>query len=492
MSSTDSQQNARITNAEGATRLLGTRTTALETTAAIHAARHSVAETTLAQQTVRQAALDAAYARHAARALLVDAAASQQSARQTASETTTSVHAAKHRVTDATLAQQTVRQTALEAAIARHAARLGAVEAAIAQIPAPYSELAVGLFSNVKSACSQICFRLGGASYIGSGWFYYETAEDLRHGYFVTAAHCVMQVKDGAVQTLESAFILEPTTGSWTAIDASSVVYDGVADIALIKTNIDLTDLPRCALRLATTEASAGDTCYVVGNPGGLDDDSISVGCVRDPHYTEPSGNQITDSIFVTCPGMGGNSGGPIVSVSGGVLGIFTFGMGTAFGGGSNVGTIRKSLLALKTMRNNTQKRYLGLGWYVPSPFTIAGYYAPGARFRPCVRISHVSAESPFAGTLGTGDLLLSARLPNGDVVEFGNTSEQRTPGVMMYYDAIAVQITYIKPSRERVTATVTLDRAYDDVASLCDAPLQSGLLRPLRSPAYSLCEQSE
>jgi len=474
MSSTDSQQNARITNAEGATRLLGTRTTTLETTTAIHAARHRVAETTLAQQTVRQAALDAAFARHSARALLVDAAAAQQSARQTATETTTAVHAAKHRVTDTTLAQQAVRQTALEAAIARHTANW--------QPPAPHpehSEHAV-VFSNVKSACSQICFRLGGANYIGSGWFYYETAEDLRHGYFVTAAHCVMQVKDGTIQTLESAFILEPTTGSWTAIDASSVFYDGVADIALIKTNTDLTELPRCALRLATTEASAGDTCYVVGNPGGLDEDSISVGCVRDPHYTEPSGNQTTDSIFVTCPGLGGNSGGPIVGVSGGVIGIFTFGMGTAFGGGSNVGTIRRSLLALKTMRNNTQKRYLGLGWYVPSPFTIAGYYAPNVRFRPCVRISQVSPESPFAGTLGTGDLLLSAQLPNGDVVEFGNTSEQRTPGVMLYYDAIAIQISYIKPSRERVTATVTLDRTYEDVSSLCDAPLQSGLLRSL------------
>jgi S1-C subfamily serine protease len=470
----------------------------------VHTAKHKVSDATLAQQTAKQAALDAAVARHAAKFVAVDTAAAQQAARQTALETTVAVHTAKHRVSDASLAQQTAKQAALDAAVARHAARLGAAEAAVRQLTALYAELVVqgpasiarGLFDNVKGACSQICFRLGGASYIGSGWFYYETPDDLRHGYFVTAAHCVMQVDDGALQTMESAFIQEPTTCSWTAVDASNVFYDGAADIALIKTNIDLTGSPHCALRLATTDASAGDTCYVVGNPGGLDEDSISVGCVRDPHYTEPSGSQITDSLFVTCPGMGGNSGGPIVNVSGGVIGIFTFGMGTAFGGGSNVGTLRKSLLALKTMRNNRRKRYLGLDWHVPSPFTLAGYYEPNVRFRPCVRIREVSADSPFDGILGTGDLLLSALLPNGDVVEFGNTNEQRTPGVLLYYDAMSIQVSYIKPSRGRMTATVTLDRTYEDVSVLCDAPLQSGMLRLLRGPSPLLTmqyrEQSE
>ena len=395
-------------------------------------------------------------------------------------------HDAHLTTVETAVAQQNLKQTAIETTLAEHSAQIATqLKTVETMIRTPHSALvdvesSVGIrrdvFANVQSACSQICFRLGSGHYIGSGWFYYDSPDELRHGYFVTAAHCVMTVESGTLQTLSKGFIQEPTTGNWVEFDVSNVFYDGAADIALIKTNIDLTDHPRCGLRLATTEPSAGDTCYVVGNPGGLDDDSISVGCVRDPHYTEPSGRQITDSLFVTCPGMGGNSGGPIVNKTGDVIGIYTFGSGESFGGGSNADTIRKSLLVLKTSRHNRQKRYTGLGWFVPSPFLMARYFSAEG-FRTCVCVYQVSPESPFAGILSKGDLLLSAQLPNGDVVEFGNTNDQKTPGVLLYYyEPIVVRITYVKPNRERLVASVTLRRAYEDVSVLLDAPLQTGL----------------
>ena len=399
---------------------------------------------------------------------------------------------------EATLAQQNINnQTTVEAALAQHGAQLTTAEAALAQHGAQLttveaairtlrtalvelrSESGVKLvYTNVKDACSQIYFQLGGQYFVGSGWFYYDEPTDLMHGYFVTAAHCAMKVDNGTLHTMSRGFIQDPRTRNWTEIDVSNVFYDGVADIALIKTAVDLTNHPHCCLRLATTEPSAGDTCYVVGNPGGIDEDSISVGCVRDPHYTEPDGYQITDSIHVTCPGMGGNSGGPIVDKAGGVIGIYTFGQsGTeCFGGGSNVNTLRASLPVLKSLRHNRQKRYMGVGWFVPSPFLMASYYAADARFRTCVCVCQVSPESPFAGILGPGDLLLSAQLPSGDVVEFGNTDDQKTPGVLLYYyEPIVVQITYVKPNRERLVASVTLQRAYEDVSILLDGPLQTG-----------------
>lgn len=66
-----------------------------------------------------------------------------------------------------------------------------------------------------------------------------------------------------------------------------------------------------------------------------------------------------------------------------------------------------------------------------------------------------------------------------GDVVEFGNTNEQKTPGVLLYYyEPVTIQIRYIRPNREQRTANVTLNRTYEDVSSLCDGPLQTGLLR--------------
>lgn len=380
---------------------------------------------------------------------------------------------------DAAIAQQT-QSSLVEVSVSRHGAQLTAVEAAIRAIRTAMEELQPepGVFTNVKDACSQIYFQLGGQYFVGSGWFHYDEPADLMHGYFVTAAHCVMKVDEGTLRTIARGFIQDPTTRNWVEIDASNVFYDGVADIALIKTNIDLTNHPRCGLRLATAEASAGDTCYVVGNPGGMDEDSISVGCVRDPHYTEPDGRQLTDSIHVTCPGMGGNSGGPIVNKAGGVIGIYTFGQSGSecFGGGSNVNTLRASLPVLKSLRHNRQKRYTGLGWFVPSPFLMARYFSAEG-FRTCVCVYQVSPESPFAGILSKGDLLLSAQLPNGDVVEFGNTNDQKTPGVLLYYyEPIVVRITYVKPNRERLVASVTLRRAYEDVSVLLDAPLQTGL----------------
>ncbi len=53
----------------------------------------------------------------------------------------------------------------------------------------------------------------------------------------------------------------------------------------------------------------------------------------------------------------------------------------------------------------------------------------------------------------------------------------KRTPGVLLYYyEPIIVQITYVKPNRERLVASVTLQRAYEDVSILLDGPLQSVL----------------
>jgi len=406
--------------------------------------------------------------------------------------------------TNELLTQQTARLTAVETFIGNHAESGGTIgeNGAWTELKEALTHLSAAVdavsrkqatspphiwMAAVKRACSQICFRLRSASYVGSGWFYYDTTDDLQHGYFVTAAHCAMEVVDGVVHTMESGFIQDPTTGNWTKIDVSNVVYDGVADVALIKTRIVLD--PSCCLRLAVGEQFAGDACYVVANPGGMDDDSVSAGCVRDPHYCEPGGYQITDSIFVTCPGMGGASGGPIVNDIGMVVGIYTFGSRTneTFGGGSNRDTLQRSLSALKTLlplapdapvRNNRRKRYLGLEWHVPSPFLLSTYYQPDGLFRSCVYIDQISADSPFSPVLSEGDLLISATLPDGSVVEFGNTNDQRTPGVLVYYDTeITIEIVYIKASTNEQRATVTLSKAYADVSPSLDGPLQTGLV---------------
>ena len=115
----------------------------------------------------------------------------------------------------------------------------------------------------------------------------------------MTAAHCTMEVRNQSYNKISQAYILNPITSCWYNIDVNNIYIDGVGDIALIKTNIDLTNYPNYCLKLADTDANAGDICYIIGNPGGFDEDSISIGCVRDPNYCDPEGYQIVDSIFV-------------------------------------------------------------------------------------------------------------------------------------------------------------------------------------------------
>ena len=500
------QQNAKLTASDTAIRQQSAKLTTFDTALAQQNAKLTASDTAIRQQSAKLTAVETALTQQSAKLTASEALIRQQSAKLTAVETALTQQSDKLTAAENVITQQNVKLiaaemalsqqnttvvavetnlTAIETSVTQQSAKLKTVEATINTMASTMDDFAPprqnknDVCSNVKKACSQICFQLDGGYYVGSGWFYYDTLEDLKHGYFVTAAHCVMQVVDkSALRTLTRGFIQDPITSTWVKINASNVFYDGVADIALIKTEMDFTDHPHCCLKLAIGAQSAGDMCYVVGNPGGLDEDSISTGCIRDPHYCEPGGYQITDSIFVTCPGMGGNSGGPIVDEAGAVIGIYTFGMGESFGGGSNKDTLQHSLSTLKTPRSNRQKRYLGLDWFVPSPFLIAGYYPIDARFSSCVYVNKISPESPFANALSQGDLLLNARLPSGEMVEFGNTNNQKTPGVLIYYyEPVTIQIAYIKPNKQRIVTTIVLNKTYDDVSPLLDGPLQTGLL---------------
>jgi S1-C subfamily serine protease len=338
------------------------------------------------------------------------------------------------------------------------------------------------IFNKLKKSTSQIAFVLNDGYYIGSGWFYYENTNDLKNGYFITAAHCVMLIENDVYYKTTDVYIHNPITNDWTKIDINNIYIDGIADIALIKTNIDLTGNQDCCLKVSTIETNAGENCYIVGNPGGFDEDSISIGCVRDPHYMETGGYQITDCIHVTAPGIGGNSGGPIVNILGDVIGIYTFGLGgdiESFGGGSNRVTLLNTLSVLKTLQDNKSKLYLGLDWSLPNPFLLMNYYNNQNSFTSKgVYIHSVSNNSPFFEILDPSDILLSATISvTNEMIDFGNLDTQRTPGVLIYYPInTVISITYIKTDKIQRTTNITLNKTYENVSNLLDGPLQTGL----------------
>ena len=349
------------------------------------------------------------------------------------------------------------------------------------------NSIPTNMLSKIKKSVCQITFVINEAVYIGSGFFLFDTETDLSNGYFITAAHCVMSVEDGIYYKTTSLYLQNPINNKWTSINVNNIYIDGVADIALIKTNINLTNYSDYCLRISNDEVNSGDTCYVVGNPGGLNEDSISGGFIRDANYCDPSGYQVTNSIYLNAPGIGGNSGGPIINKNGDVIGVYTFGLGggyECFGGGSNKEVLKSTLTVLKQEIDNKTKLYLGLDWSVPNPFVSKKYYSNQTEFDTMgVYIHFVSSLSPFNGVLSVGDLLLGCTITN-TTIEFGNKENHRTPGILLYYPLnTVITIRYIKTNTNTmITANVTLNKTYSDVSSLLDAPLQSASRTPISS----------
>ena len=288
--------------------------------------------------------------------------------------------------------------------------------------------------SNIENACSSIYTKNGSNIFVGSGCFF-TMGNDLTKGYFLTAAHCVL--KANSYTKMDELYVTNPINNTWHRIDQNSIYLDGVADVALIQTNIDFTAHSHFCLQLSTVEASAGNTCYVCGNPGGLDTDSISKGVVRDGHHTLRSGSYVPDAIYIDTAGIGGNSGSPILNINGKIIGLFLFGIvgSETLNGGANLDTLRRSLQVLRTgIDNRPEKLYLGLNWEVPNAFTTQTYYNDPTGFpKQGLRITGVdTVNSPFHPYFQSSDLLLSYVIQNKKT-ELGALQHQRTLGQLIY-----------------------------------------------------------
>jgi len=289
--------------------------------------------------------------------------------------------------------------------------------------------------SNIENACSSIYTKDGTSVFVGSGCFF-TMGNDLTKGYFLTAAHCVL--KADTYTKMDQLYVTNPINNTWHQIDQDSIYLDGVADIALIQTNINFTAHSHFCLQLSTVEGSAGNTCYVCGNPGGLDTDSISKGVVRDGHHTLRSGSYVPDAIYIDTAGIGGNSGSPILNINGKIIGLFLFGIvgSETLNGGANLDTLRRSLQVLRTgIDNRLEKLYLGLNWMIPDAFTTQSYYNDSTGFpKQGLLITGVDGNSANIPStyFNHFDLLLSYVIQNKKT-DLGALQHQRTLGQLIY-----------------------------------------------------------
>jgi S1-C subfamily serine protease len=127
-------------------------------------------------------------------------------------------------------------------------------------------------------------------------------------------------------------------------------------------------------------EASTGDAVFVLGDPSGFDQQSISKGVIRDNTFMLAV---TVEALIFDASVLGGNSGGPFVDVNGNVLGITTFSYSSSdtFVGGVSQHIAEPVSNTIIQTQADYVKGYLG--WYVlPIRLSTKAYfrdtYPPG------------------------------------------------------------------------------------------------------------------
>ena len=350
-------------------------------------------------------------------------------------------------------------------------------------------EQKANIYNKIQKACSTVNFIINDKKSICSGSFISLSENDLKNGLFMTAAHCVMKVIENDVIKTTELYITNPLTNNYYSVDINNIYYDGIADVAIIKTDIDFTNNPDIPLKLSKTVSETGDICYICGNPGGYDNLSISGGHIRDANYNMPSGISATNNLLISAPGIGGNSGSPILNNEGEIIGIYTWGYtkSNQLSGGANLEVLNSTLPVLAQFpisKRNITKNFLGLWWQTPSPFYLQNYY-PSKKFpNKGLFINGINNEfSPFENLLQLKDIILSATI--GDkTINFGEQIDQFTLGVLYYQTEKNISLN-VRRGTYTIIVKLVLNKTYADVPDYYDIPLSTGL--PLSKEAEKI-----
>lgn len=320
-------------------------------------------------------------------------------------------------------------------------------------------------------------------------------------GLFLTTYHSVEDIINDSSNCL---YITDPITKKWCKITGDKICYDGIADIAIIKTGINLSNCPQYTLSIACKEPTYGDDCYLIGNPLGYDTKSVSKGVVRDPHFCDTKGYPIIDVLLIDTPGFSGNSGSPILDCNGCIIGLYTYGYNQdvkdgddnvgsvgseTLSGGTNLCTLKKSLTVLCEGENNKKKKFLGLCYEIADPFTLEEFYTTNKFDNKGLCVYKIHYCSPLYNALCKNNefsecdsnyttsewrdikiILLSATF-NCKKIDFGILPNQRSLGILCYeYNVNQVVFDYYSTEdSKKKTITVNLNKIYNDVDEYLD-----------------------
>jgi serine protease Do len=187
-------------------------------------------------------------------------------------------------------------------------------------------------------------------------------------------------------------------------VPAKLLGADAVTDIALLK--VSAGNLP--ALHLGTSQSvSVGDPVIAVGNPFGLGQ-SVSAGIISARGRTLEDDPYI-DFLQTDAAINHGNSGGPLMSPDGTVVGV-TSAIFSPSGGSVGLGfaipaeTVSSVIGQLET-KGRVERGYLGISAQEPTPILAK---ALGLKSPTGALITSVDPAGPAFGTFAPGDVLLT------------------------------------------------------------------------------------
>ena len=213
---------------------------------------------------------------------------------------------------------------------------------------------------------------------------------------------------DGLIVTnrhvVQGARVVRVRLSDGREVAANILGSDAVTDIALLK--IDVAHLP--VLRLGSSGAvSVGDPVIAIGNPFGLGQ-SVSAGIISARARTLEDDPYI-DFLQTDAAINHGNSGGPLLSVDGTVVGV-TSAIFSPSGGSVGLGfaipaeTVAAVIGQLEA-HGRVERGYLGISAQATTPVLAR---ALGMKKPTGAIITAVDAQGPAVGTLWVGDVLIS------------------------------------------------------------------------------------
>ena len=200
-------------------------------------------------------------------------------------------------------------------------------------------------------------------------------------------------------------------------LPAKILGVDAVTDIALLK--VAAVNLP--ALHLGSTQAvSVGDAVIAIGNPYGLGQ-SVSAGIISARARTLEDDPYI-DFLQTDAAINHGNSGGPLLSTAGTVIGV-TSAIFSPSGGSVGLGFAIPAeavagVVGQLEAHGHVERGYIGISGQPMTPLLAKSL---GIKTSTGILVTAVDADGPAVGALWVGDVLLGI---GGNAVTFKNLTK--------------------------------------------------------------------